>query len=78
MPSLNHSSKVSGAYSKQAGKLFQAQVMRIEKAPKPEHVIAVLLGMRIGSVRRHQEYPPETPCLYKNVALTASSQHRAH
>ena len=42
------------SYPKQAGELFQAQMVLVEKdTQEPEHVIVVLLGLRFGFMRRH-------------------------
>src|SRR5271157_1258660 len=58
------------SYPKQAGELFQAQMVLVEKdTQEPEHVIVVLLGLRFGFIRRHQKYLPETLSI-QNAAWT--------
>jgi hypothetical protein len=54
MPSLRPFLQSLRSYPKQAGEFFQAQMVLVEKDTQdPKHVIAVLLGLRFGFIRRH-------------------------
>ena len=71
MPSLNHSSKVSGLIAKQAGELFQAQVMHIQKYTQElEHVYRRFAGHENWLRAKTSKVSPRNTVLIQNVALT--------